>query len=458
MKILGLEVRRQAPAQRVKDTAAAGVMGADDSAMLHTWLYSNDPNPLFRYPLTRYQIFDEMRYSDPSVRAALLMRKLPARAAKWRVDPCSDSPLDKLVADACAWQLGIGEWEDGPLVDTWGEVLGQAQLKIDLGCFFEEKIWGREAFTFTDKDGDDHLMFAVQRLAPRPPRTVFMLETEPETGMISRFEQNLPGSKPIPPQKLISHATERENGQWWGTSLLRAMYGPWKLKRELMISAGIGWDRFAAGIPVATYQDASYKAEAGRIARDVRGHERAWVALEQDKISLDLLNGSGTLADPVPLLSFYCTQIADAALESFTSLGTSQHGSRAVADVLVEPFWQSVSAETEQIASTYRKRLLRDFVTVNFGEAVPTPYLKPGRIGTRDIAILCQALYDASNAGLDFKDVETQDAIREILELPNLPDDYEPPAEGEGLPPSGFPDGVLPVPPVLVPKPAVPAA
>lgn len=458
MKIGRLELRRLAAPSydSAKPDTSPGVVGSDDSPF-KTWMWSEDPNPLFA-GRTRYVVFDEMRKSDASVRSALLLRKLPALAAKWRVDPASDSPEDKLVADACAWQLGIGDEDDGPMCQTWAEIQAQAQLKIDFGAMFEEIIWSPEPQWFYDADGDGHLLTSILRLAPRAPRTVQRIETDPATGDISFFEQWLPNAQPIPPEKLISHTMDREDGHWWGTSLLRCMYGPWKLKRELMISAGIGWDRFASGIPIITYTDASQKVQATRIGRELRNHERAYLALEEGQMTAEILNGSGSLADPVPLLSFYCTQIADAALQSFTSLGTSQHGSRAVADVLVEPYFQSIQAETEQMASVYRKKLLRQFVTVNFGADVPTPYLRPGRIGSRDIAVLCTALYDAAQAGLDFTDRATQDAVRGVLDLPDTPELMEPVVPGEGDPPTTIPDEKVPLVPATTGKVALPVA
>lgn len=449
MKILGYEIRR-APSPRAREAdggADFGVVGRDDTGP-YTWLWSNDPNPLFR-TRARFDVFDEMRKSDPSVRAALMMCKLPARAAKWRVDPYSDDPIDKLVAEACAWQLGVGEEEDGPLVASWSAVQAQASLKLDFGCMFEEIIWGDEPFTWRDADGDEHLLLGVQRLAPRTPRTVDRIQNDPRTGHVSEFKQWLPGAKPIPPEKLIAHATDREDGQW-GTSLLRSMYGSWKFKRELMISSGIGWDRFASGIPKVTHPhgDAAER-KAQRIGRGLRAHERGYVTQEfGGEWDVDILNGSGTLADPVPLLRFHCEQIADGALQFFTNLASSQTGSRAVGDVLIDPFFQAVQADAEETASMYRSTLLRKFVTVNFGERVPTPYLRPGRIGSRDIAVLCQAMFDASSAGMEFTDPETQDAVREIMGLPALPDDYEPPEPGEG-------DPVPPTPPPILP-PAAP--
>lgn len=459
LKLGPLELGRREYAPAISDRPMPGTIGSDGDQSFYSGFWRDDPNPLWR-TRQRYDVIEEMRKSDPSVRSALLLYKLPIRAATWRVEPVSDDPIDQVVADACAWQLGIGT-DDGPLSGPWSAVLEQALKVLDYGAMFEEKIWADRALEWLDADGESHPMFAVQHLGPRDPSTVEELDTDEKTGGIERFVQNLPGTRPIPPSKLVPHAIDRDHGDWWGTSMLRPMWGSWKLKKQLMIASGIGWDRFAAGIPVIRHPAGTNNANrAAEIGRTVRQHERGYVTFENsDEWSIELLSGSGTLADPVPLLRFYCEQIADSALEFFVNLASSQTGSRATGSILVEPFYEAVDAAAAMLAGTYRKYLLREFVTFNFGAQVEVPCIVASGIGQRDVATLCQALYDASNAGLDFKDVETQNAIRELLELPNLPDDYEPPAApGEGVAPllvGGQP--VLP-PAVPAPAPALPPA
>lgn len=431
---LELGSREYAPRQ-IADRPMPGVVGSDGEDWFYSGFWRDDPNPIWR-TRQRYDVMEEMRKSDPSVRSSLMLYKLPVRAAKWRVDSCSDDPADQLVADACAWQLGVGT-DDGPLSGSWSAVLEQALKVLDYGAMFEEKIWADEALVWRDADGTEHRLFAVQHLGPRQPSTVETIDTDERTGGILRFEQNLPGTSPIPPSKLVPFAIDRDHGDWWGTSMLRPMWGSWKLKKQLMIASGIGWDRFAAGIPLVRHPSGTGNAaRAEAIGRSLRQHERGYVSFESgSEWSLEILSGSGTLADPVPLLRFYCEQIADSALEFFVNLASSQTGSRATGDVLVEPFYEAVDGLATQLAATYRKHLLREFVTFNFGEQVEVPKIVASGIGQRDVATLCQALYDASNAGLDFKDVDTQNAIRELLELPDLPDDYEPAGPAEGSAP-----------------------
>jgi hypothetical protein len=76
---------------------------------------------------------------------------------------------------------------------------------------------------------------------------------------------------------------EEEPGRWDGVSLLRAAWGPWELKKQLMISSGIAWDRWAAGIPVVRYPERWRRLsceKAEEIGRSIRTHERAYVAFE----------------------------------------------------------------------------------------------------------------------------------------------------------------------------------
>jgi len=452
LKLGPLELGRRELAAATVASVQSGRYGSDGMDDFYSGFLADDPNPLW-VTTDRYRVIREMQ-TDPSVSSALLLWKLPIRSATWRVDPASDDPTDLLVADACAWQLGIGT-DDGPLSGGWSAVLAQSLRMLELGSMFEEKIWSPDTRTFKDADGNLHELLVVQHLGSRAPSTAQIIRTNEDTGELEHFEQWLPGTRPIPPAKLIPHAIGRKDGSWWGESMLRPMWGSWKLKKQMMIASGIGWDRWAAGIPEVRHPAGDGNArKAEQIGRSVRQNERGYLAFEAtSEWEFKIHNGAATIADAVPLIRLYSEQIADAALAYFVNLASSQTGSRAVGDVLIDPFFEAVAEIAKQLGATYRRHLLREFVTLNFGADVDLPKVCTGRIGTRDIAMLCQALYDASSAGLDFKDAETQDAIRQILELPDLPDDYAPPA----APPAGEGSGppfVMPALPPAAPPPA----
>lgn len=425
------------------DRPAPGADGADGDAGWWDAFRSDDANPLWQDRASRFRACDEMRKSSPSVKSTLLMMKLPMRAATWSFTPPrgSTDPTDKLVADACSWLFGL---EDRPaaMSTTWDQTLSQALLKLDYGCMFGELIWKPEVQTFRDADGDEHLVFAPQRIAPRYPRTVDRIESDPVTGLIAKFTQNLPGTKPIPPEKLVVHVLERE-GDWFGTSLLRPMYGPWKLQKELMVAAGIGWDRFAAGIPWMKHPDTlNDSRKAKSVMRGVRSHEHAYVTYPTGgDWDWGIESGAGSLADPTPLIRLYSEQIAQAGLQQFSSLGTSAGGNRALGEVLIEPFFLAVQSIAGEVAAELLTDVVRPFVDANFGQGVPLPTLGASRIAVQNIATLTQAIADLSTAGFRFDDLETQNDIRSLLEMRPLEEAPAPPAPTEGAPPLPVPPG-----------------
>ncbi len=378
----------------------------------------------------KYAAYQEMRLSDSAVRSALWTLKLPIRGGAWQIEPASNDPVDRFVADCAAAQVGLAG-EPGWLDLSWDQQLAQALLCLDWGCMFEEIVWARDTVAWRDGDGDQHVIRPVARLAPRFPATISRVTADSLTGRITRVEQDLPGAHPIPGEKVIHLALEREGRNWWGMSLLRAMWGPWRLKKALMVGAGIAYDRWASGVPVVRYPAgaaAAVKQRAEEIGRNLRQHERAYVCLEGPPPpaggwDVSLLRGADAIADPVPLLSWFNRSIGEAAMQQFTSLGTTERGSRAVGEVLADPYWQAAAAIAGYIAEERQRQLLRRFVDHNFGADVATPKVTVSKLQARSVETLARSLSELADAGMNFTDRDTQNDIRGQLELPHLPDD-----------------------------------
>lgn len=429
-----------------------GAYGIDDNWYIDLMAGGPDVNPLLT-GRAKYEVYNEMRLSDPTVRSCLWMFKLPIRSASWKVTPAGEDPVDRVVADAVAWQFGMEDYtDDGRLDLTWDQSLSQALLYLDFGSMFEEIVWAPPPpenngmlELFYDADGDPHPVRPIARLAPRFPSSVVRVGHDARSGMIDWVMQDLPGALPIPGEHLVHYALDREGHNWWGTSLLRPMYGSWRLKKALMISAGIGWDRHAVGTPVVRYPlggGATARKQAEAIARNYRVHERGYVVLEGPSPTsqgggnlwdIDILNGSGTLSDPVPLMKEYDVQIATAGLQMFARLGTTATGSRAVGEVLSDPFYLAVQAIAKSVAAERTRHAVRRFVDVNFGPDIDTPKFEVSKIQAKNVPVLARAIADLSSAGLHFEDVDTQNDIRDQLDLDHLPENIA--AALEGLPP-----------------------
>lgn len=425
MKVAGLNITRRGSAEPPQGEQGSANSYGKAFHDLIAW-GSNDPNPLLA-GMGRFPIYDEMRLGNPAIRSALWMFKLPVRSAHWDFEPVSEDPLDQLVADACRWQFGLGE-EEGQVDRSWDEQLQQALRMLDWGSQFEEDVWSRDPATWVDSDGDEHTMWKISRCEQRAPQWIQRITKDDETGGIAHMEQVLAGTLPIPGEKLSAYVLEREGDDWLGTSLLRPMWGPWMLQKQLMVAVGIGWDTFGKKTP-AIWHPPGKKREAEDMGRGYRENQRGYFTFESVKDmpggwSIDLI-GPDNPGDPVPLINTYSQMMAAAALQQFSSLGTSKTGSRAVGDVLVEPFTMACVAVAGQIASVMHRGKVRRFVTYNFGSHVPAPRLKVSKIQMRGLDVLTAAIADLAAAGLEFTDRDTQNDMRSQLQLPMLPDDVE---------------------------------
>jgi hypothetical protein len=436
VKVFGLTIGRNGHAEYGvvepgrQYAAMTGVKGAESSEY---WMPPGgiDTNPDLSGP-RKWEVYQEMRLSDPTVRSCLYMYRLPIRSAHWTIEPADDGkdPVDRLVADACAMQLGLEDCE-GWLDQSWKESVSQALLVLDWGVMFEEIVWGDPvswAPYEEDVPAEPRLIRPIVRLAPRPPSSIQEVEFD-QAGRVIRLTQNIPDTQPIPGEKLVYLVLEKEGGNWWGTSLLRPMYGPWRLKKSLMVAAAIGWDRFSAGTPKVRHPDNEQaRQKARQIGENLRLHEKAYVTLpgpppeQGGEWDVEILSGSTSLADPSALIHLYDEQIVTAALQMFTRLGTTETGSRAVGEVLADPYYLAVQNFADYVAVERKRQVLRPFVNENFGAEIDLPTITASKITARSIVTLAQAIGTLADAGFSFTDRETQNDIRDTLELRPLPE------------------------------------
>lgn len=152
------------------------------------------------------KIYDEMRRSDGMVRATMLAVTLPIRQAVWRVEPASDSPKDKEIADFVSDNLF------GGMSITWADFLRQALLHLPFGYMMFEKVLKLE---------DDKLKYA--KLAPRLPKTLWRWNVDDNQELISMTQFVQKGTSfvypTIPADKLLLFTNEQEGANYEGLAL-----------------------------------------------------------------------------------------------------------------------------------------------------------------------------------------------------------------------------------------------
>lgn len=394
-------------------------------------------------------VYERMRRSDAMVKGALYAVKAPILSAEWTVRPGSSTPRDREIADRFAWNLFEG------MSMTWRDHLRQALTHLEFGFYVCEIVWalGDQPAPTTVlemqaahalEDGERRLpgrrvfyvwsgtfaasvpMYKIKKLAPRLQRTVTFADLAPDGGIRTVKQQIWGGESArrvdIPVEKLLVFTHDKDGANWTGTSILRAAYRDWFLKDHKMRFQGIQAERHAIGIPVMKLppgkDDPSNITRAENILMGVRTHERAYVVLpdgyEFSIVGMD----EGRLLDLIPHLQYHDRQIAMAVLAPQLTLGANPEGSNALSNDQSSFFMLTEKAIAEHIADIHNRYLIPQWVRFNYGEVDALPQLEVGRIETRNLDKIWNALAIAAGQQLITPDDVLESRLREDAGLP----------------------------------------
>jgi hypothetical protein len=388
----------------------------------------------------RYHVYDRMRKSDPKVAGLRAALDLPLIKAAWHVDPAVDeqsvdeepkrapNPLEpdqpktnrskaspKAIEVAQFVEDALNKHMERPF-KAW--LKNEALLYCDYGHAPFEVIWRM--------DPDNKWRF--ERFAYRPPATIKDIYIG--RGKITGVEQydedgNL---NYIPGEKLLWFVNDLEGDDWRGTSILRPVHKPWFNKEKMEILSLILMEK-SGGLPVfnvpadAKDEDIS-KAE--EIGEDYRVNEKMHI-LVPFGWEFDLKNPPASLSDALQLANYWDQQASVAVLASVLDLGRTQTGSRALGRTMNDLMLDSLGARAQEIEAVLNAKEgpVWQMVSYNFGNVEDLmPTVRCGSLQRVDLVGIGQALVTLSQAGMNFG-AETFEYIREMADLPQLPDDEQ---------------------------------
>lgn len=368
------------------------------------------------------RIYDEMRV-DGQVQAILLACKLPIKSASWEMHAPDDGDnTDLAIADFCKKAL----FDDGAMVEPWGQVLSHLLLRLDFGVSAVEKVW-----TLGD---DGRLRF--ERLAPRLPQTFERFQID-ERGMLTALDQYAyrgPGGQfglfSIPAEYLMLTVHNREGDNYWGRSLLRAAYKHWYLKDQFYRIDAVRHDRWGIGIPEAKIDDQANLtdtelAKIDSMLEGMRGDQAAYIR-HPKSIEVDILVPQGGTAQADSLgtsIDHHDIKIAQSILAGFMTQGSQKHGSFGLGSRLADFFTTALEALAAEICHDLKTQVVKPLCDVNFpmqGRQYPTPVANG--VSDSDMGELADVL---QKIGKDFvtPDDSLEDMLRTMMGAPPLPDD-----------------------------------
>ena len=361
------------------------------------------------------KIYDKMRKSDATVRAAVVATQLPIRRANWFVKVDSEDEKDIEVRDFVERALF------DEMTITWDDFLRQALLMLPFGVMVFEKV-----FTVKEVEGKQRVIW--KKLAPRMPKSITHWETAEGKKGIQQLAPNLSTVMSIPLEKLLVFVNEIEGENWWGTSILRAAYKHWFIKTNLEKIDSVAHERQGLGIPFVklpsgyTDQDVT---RAENILKNLRANEQSYL-LEPVDLEVEFKDmKSNTTKDPTRAISYHNRQIVLAVLAQFLDLGSGATGSRALSEDHTNLFLQSLEAIANGVADVINKFAIKELVDLNFEGVEIYPELAFNGISRVDVEKLSTAYQRFTQSG-GLKATKADDQfVRELLGLPERVDDED---------------------------------
>ncbi|MEV5211344.1 DUF935 family protein [Micromonospora sp. NPDC053740] len=370
--------------------------------------------PALVYPLS-VETYAQMR-RDPQLAAILAGYTLQIRRASWSVNPAGCRPeVAQLVAD----DLGLPvTGDDTPRAARVRGVSWAEHLRAALACL----TYGHSGFEILAEMRAG--LARLSMLAERPAHTITAIYADQRSGAFQGVTQDIPGRLDVPQIKadrMVWYCHEREGNSWQGTSLLRPAYGPWLLKRELQRVLATSSRRFGMGVPTVkalpgtSPTDGQMTAALG-LATSARVGDQGGAAVPPG-FTFELVGMTGSTPDTLAFIRYLDQQMSRMSLMSHLDLGTSESGSRALAESFVDVLMMSIQSVAETVADTITRQAAARLVGWNFGDDEPVPAVTVSGIGDRR-EITAQSLDLLLRSGALSADPALEAHIRREWRLP----------------------------------------
>jgi hypothetical protein len=383
-------------------------LGDSGTRIIHG-IISEEYNPQLQ-GIQGIKVYDEMRKSDGTVRAAMLVTTLPIRRAEWFINAASDEPQDEEIKNFVGHALF--DWIEDM---SWDDILRQALLMCDYGVMLFEKVYGI-------KEHDGKTYVTLKKLAPRLPKSILMWELTDHTFGIQQIRQDGVLAQ-IPGSKLVIFVNEREGDNWWGNSMLRSAYKHWYYKNNFYKIDAIAFERQGLGIPKITmpmgYTESDEK-KAVQAMQNLRANEDAFLLLPNGYEAEFMDMGAKSTRDPETSINHHNKEILMSVLAQFLELGANSKssGSRALSQDHSDLFLKGIEAIANNVISVINKTLIPELVDLNFNDVKQYPVLDFSGIRKIDMTEFGTAFAQLVTAGALTPTDDDQQYLRAAFGLP----------------------------------------
>jgi hypothetical protein len=295
---------------------------------------------------------------------------------------------------------------------TFPEFLRESLSYLDFGSYPFEIVYRQRP------DG----MIGWSKFAPRLPKTIYGWEMENgEPGVQQQLVDG--GIANIPIEKLFLLVNEQEGDNYEGRSILRSSYRHWYSKDKLYQIDLISLERQGSGIPTMYLPENAGeddKTEANKLLKNIRTNEQSFLRLQNDwKFEF---SNVGNRIDPSKSILHHDRQIVKNVLAQFIDLGGNGGGSYALSKDQSGFFLLGEQYIANYWAEAFTQQCIKRLIDINFGPQDVYPFIEAPKIGQTDHNALTTSLQRLMQTGVIQPDTELEMWVRNVMELPALPE------------------------------------
>lgn len=318
------------------------------------------------------RIFSEM-LNDAQVDSLYTGLMWPIRQFRWSLKQGDADPVaTQQIADDLGLPVYLGTGRDATPPPRRQRTFNHAQHLTDA---LRGPVYGHYYFELVGEIRDGR--WRLVHVAPRPPKTINMIKVT-EHGDMTSIQQNLSiMDQAIPASSLALYVWDREGANWFGRSLLRSLYGPWRLKQRLLNVDRMKHERNSMGVPIVTTQVGATKgdmAKANELAAAYRAGDAAGGAMPAGT-SLALQGVQGSTSTPLDSVKYYDEAMARRMFQMISMLGSTATGNRALGDAFRDLLDNALRTIADWYVTTTQTEIIEKWVDWNLGDGQPAPHL-----------------------------------------------------------------------------------
>ena len=374
------------------------------------------------------KLYVEMR-DDPVVGTLLDAIKLPLLAADFDVTPASDSESDSRAAEFV--------WANmhGMTGQSWRAHIADMLESLDFGFAVGEIV--------LEKRDDGRLWLAG--IEPRAQESLYRWEFDPQDRATAMIQQDPDTGQllTIPLDKCLHATFGGRKGSPQGRALLRSLFRPWRVMRELENLEAIGVERDVGGMPMAELGEGVYTTtdvdNLKEALKGIRQDEEAYLIVPHG-VKVAAYGGGNKLYDVGAIIERYQKLILMRMFAQFLKLGMDKVGTQALVKGSTDFFMLGLVSIQQSLLEVWQRQLVAQLFRWNRWPGLTgLPQIVWHDPGTENVAALMAAYGQGVTARVITPIREDEETVRAKLDLPDLPEgEGEGPRDIEAAPPQGL--------------------